>query len=253
MASGFRDFFSRDAVKYARFRPRYPAELFEWLATLPTARRVAWDCATGNGQAASMLRPHFSRVIGTDASRDQLRAAEVAPNISYCVCLAESASIAGATVDLVTVAQALHWLDQAAFLAEVERVVVPGGGAALAVWGYGRLRAASPVEQMVWHFQEATVGTYWPPGRRQIDEEYRRIVLPVSETKAPEFAIEAMLTLPELVGYIRTWSAVGRYQADRGHDPVALLEPELRGVWGNPDQARKITWPLFIRAGRLKQ
>jgi len=247
-----RDLFSRDSASYARFRPRYPAALFEWLATLPTAHRVAWDCATGSGQAASQLGPHFSSVIGTDASREQLREAPAAPNLSLCVCLAESASLATGSVDLVTVAQAFHWLDRTAFLAEVERVAVPGGNAALAVWGYGRLFANRDIEQVVRHFQDQTVGPYWPPERRQVDERYRGISLPIAEVAAPKFAIEARLTIEELVGYIGTWSAVTRYRADRGRDPLPILIHELGAAWGkDATEPHTITWPLFIRAGRI--
>lgn len=247
MAPGFRDLFSRDSAAYAKFRPRYPAQLFEWLATLPAGRRLAWDCATGNGQAATMLARHFERVVGTDASVEQLRAADAHPNLSYVVCLAEASSLRSGIVDLVTVAQAFHWLDHAAFFAEVNRVAAPG--AAVAIWGYARLIASPEINRLIGRFHDDTVGPYWTPERRQVEEGYRAAVIPIAEVEPPPLAIEASFTLPELLGYLGTWSAVARYRVARGHDPVELVEPELRQAWGG-EARRRIVWPLFVRAGR---
>lgn len=74
----FKDHFSAHSVEYARFRPRYPDELFRYLDAVAPARQSAWDCATGSGQAAVALATHFDRVVATDASaaRLGLRAAE---------------------------------------------------------------------------------------------------------------------------------------------------------------------------------
>lgn len=248
MTAGFRDFFSRDAAAYAQFRPRYPAPLFEWLATLPAQRRLGWDCATGNGQAAAGLSARFERVVGTDASTAQLRAATPAPRTRYVACLAEATAIAARCVDLVTVAQALHWLDRPRFFAEVDRVIAPGG--ALAVIGYARLRTEPGIERAVWRFQDKTVGPYWTPERRLVDLGYRGLVIPIEEVKAPPFAIAAGLTLEGLLGYVGTWSAVTRYREATGQDPMIGLAEELGPLWGDPGQARRVEWPLSVRAGR---
>ena len=246
----FRDHFSRDSSAYARFRPRYPAALFDWLAGLAPARRVAWDCATGNGQAATMLAAHFARVVASDASRDQVRAAERAPRIQYAVALGEASPLAGARVDLVTVAQALHWLDPRRLYAEVDRVLVPGG--VFAVWCYGLLGVTPAIDAAIAHFYEDVVGPYWPPERREVETGYRNFEIPIDEAPAPRFAIEAELTLSDLVGYVRTWSAVGRYLAEKDHDPVDPLADELAPLWGDPRAARPIIWPLSVRAGRWR-
>ena len=55
------DRFSDRAEAYSRHRPRYPDSLFEHLARLAPAPDHAWDCATGNGQAATGLVEHFAR------------------------------------------------------------------------------------------------------------------------------------------------------------------------------------------------
>src|SRR5215470_15770711 len=133
---GFKDHFSASAAGYATFRPKYPAELFDFVAALPERRRVAWDCATGNGQAALPLAERFDRVVATDASAEQIAHATPHPRVSYGVGLADESGLDGESVDLVTVAQALHWLALDRFFAEVRRVVVEGG--VLAVWCYTR-------------------------------------------------------------------------------------------------------------------
>ncbi len=248
-ARGFKDLFSRDSSSYAKFRPSYPRELIAWVAGLPRGRRLAWDCATGNGQAAALLAGYFDRVVATDASRAQLRAATRTSRVAYAAGLAEQVPLAAGQVDLVTVAQALHWFDLPRFFAELDRITAPG--AALAIWGYARLRASPDLDAAIDRFHDETVGPYWSTERKLVDEGYRSFQLPMVEVPAPPLAIEATLTLAELLGYLRTWSAVGKYHSVHGSDPVTALEPELAACWGAA-AARRVAWPLFIRAGRWR-
>src|SRR4029077_8666035 len=76
--------------EYAKFRPHYPDELFEHLASISARHELAWDCATGNGQAAVGLARHFEKVIATDASAQQIESAEPDKRISYRVAPAEA-------------------------------------------------------------------------------------------------------------------------------------------------------------------
>ncbi|MGQ0703890.1 MAG: class I SAM-dependent methyltransferase [Gemmatimonadales bacterium] len=217
---------------------------------MPARRRLAWDCGTGSGQAATLLVSQFDRVIGSDASLKQLQAADPAPGLHYLVGLAESSAIASRSVDLVTVAQALHWLDRPRFFAEVKRVAAPG--AALAVWGYNRLETAREITPLLREFHQVTVGPCWPPERKLVDQRYQGVEIPIEEVTAPPFAIEADLTLPALLGYLGTWSAVARYRETRGHDPVEPFGQELARVWGDPNTQRRVKWPLFVRAGTVR-
>jgi SAM-dependent methyltransferase len=246
--AGFADHFSRDPAAYAKFRPRYPETLFTWLATLPEHRRRVWDCATGSGQAAVPLSRHFELVLASDASRGQLRSAEPAPRVRYFAGLGESSPLPARSIDLVTVAQAMHWLDPARFTAEAGRVLSPGG--ALAVWGYGMLRVEGPVGRTMARFYTETVGPYWPPERAIVETGFRSVSLPIHEATPPPLAMEAGLTLDALAGYVRTWSAVGRYITAHARDPVAELVEEIGPLWGPPEQPRLVRWPLAIRAGR---
>jgi SAM-dependent methyltransferase len=248
MTPAFRDHFASAAPAYAAFRPRYPAALFAALAEHAPGRHVAWDCATGNGQAAIGLAEHFEQVVATDASSAQLGAALPHPRVSYRRAPADASGLAPRSVELVTVAQALHWLDRPPFYVEARRVLVPGG--VVAVWCYGLLELGTGLDEPIHAFYERTVGPYWPPERALVDSGYRTIEFPFAELALPPVTMEAELTLRELGGYLGTWSAVLRYRSAVGHDPVAPLLDRLGLAWGGLER-RRARWPLAIRAGRV--
>lgn len=243
---GFRDHFSGIAAAYATFRPQYPAELFAALAGAVRRRGTAWDCATGNGQAAMGLAPHFERVIGTDGSAAQLTAALPHPRVRYLCALAESAPLAAGSVDLVASAQALHWFDIARFFAEARRVLAPGG--IVAVWCYGLAEINPAIDGEVHRFYTETVGPYWPPQRKLVETGYRDVPFPFAELVLPPFAIVQELTLAAFAGYVRTWSATQRYDAAHRRDPVPDLVGSLARLWGSTTLT--VRWPLSVRAGR---
>ncbi|HEX2190266.1 MAG TPA: class I SAM-dependent methyltransferase, partial [Longimicrobiaceae bacterium] len=206
------------------------------------------DCATGSGQAALGLAEHFARVAATDASAEQVAHAQPHPRVEYRVAPAERCGLPGRSADLVTVAQALHWFDLPAFHREARRVLRPGG--LLAAWGYGNpVLPDAALDDVLADFYDRVVGPYWPPERRLLLEGYASVPFPFRETPAPPLAIEADLTLQELAGYLRTWSATSRYVAAHGADPVVALLAELRPGWGDPATARRVRWPLAVRAG----
>src|SRR5215475_11590766 len=126
-AMGFKDHFSRQAANYAKFRPRYRRELFDYLASIAPGRELAWDCGTGNGQAAVGLASVFDRVIATDASKKQIANAEPHNRVEYHVAPAENSGIPSGTIDLIMVAQALHWFDLDRFYGQAGRVLKPDG------------------------------------------------------------------------------------------------------------------------------
>lgn len=245
----FRDHFSGAPAEYAAFRPRYPDALFRALARLAPGRELAWDCATGSGQAALGLAPYFRRVVATDASAAQLRAAEPHERVEYRLAVAEHGGLEDASVHLLTVAQALHWFDLEAFYREARRVLAPGG--VLAAWCYGLLRVHPEVDPLLERFYTEEVGPYWPPERALVDAGYAGLPFPFRELEVPRVSLEQEMTLWALAGYLRTWSAVQRYRAARGSDPVAPLLEALASWWGEPEQARRVEWPLHVRAGTV--
>lgn len=244
--------FSGHAADYAAWRPRYPQALFEWLAAVAPARRVAWDCATGNGQAAHGLVNEFARVIATDASPDQLANADPHPRIEYRHATAEQSGLRDGAVDVVTVAQALHWFDIPAFFTEVERVLAPGG--VVAAWSYALARVSPKMDAIVETFYNRTVGPYWSPRRRLVDTGYATVAIPdaFEEMEPPNLEMEATWTLERFTAYLRTWSAVQSFIAEHGRDPVEQLQYELRPYWGEPHVTRRVRWPLAIRAARRR-
>lgn len=247
-AAVFPDHFSGVAEGYARFRPGYPAALFAWLAERAPGRGLAWDCATGSGQAAPGLAEHFARVVATDASAEQVAHAAPHPRVEYRVAPAERSGLPDGSADLVAVAQALHWLDLPAFYREARRVLRPGG--LLAAWCYVRLTLSDPaLDRAFAALYDDVLGPYWPPERRWVEEGYAGLPFPFREVAAPALAIEARLTLDELAGYLGTWSATRRHREATGRDPVPDAVEALRRGWGDPAAPRPVRWPLAVRAG----
>ena len=246
----FRDHFSQGSAAYAEFRPRYPTVLFDWLASLAPARRVAWDAATGNGQAALPLAARFERVVATDASAAQLREAAPHARIEYRVARAEDGGLPDASVDLLVVAQAAHWFELPAFHAQAARALVPRG--IVALWCYGLLAIEPHLDEQLHAFYVDIVGPYWPPERRLVDEGYCGVAFPYDELAAPAFTMEHDLTLPALSGYLGTWSAVQGFRKERGSDPVEPFVRELALAWGEAARPRRVRWPLHLRVGRKR-
>jgi SAM-dependent methyltransferase len=246
----FHDHFSRDSAGYARYRPRYPGALFDWLASTVTARDLAWDCATGNGQAAAGLAERFGRVVATDASPDQLRHATPGPNIEYRQAGADASGLPAQSVDLVTCAQALHWLPREAFFAEARRVLRPGSP--VAVWGYHiALVREAEIDAAIRHFHDEVVGPYWPPERRLVLDRFATIEFPFSQIEAPEFEMRCDWTLDDFAHYLGTQSATNRYRsAHDGADPVPDLVAAIETRWGGRQVVRDVYFPVFMRAGR---
>jgi SAM-dependent methyltransferase len=245
-APAFKDHFSRHADAYARYRPDYPAALFAWLARLAPNTDRAWDCATGNGQAAVALAEHFARVAATDASEEQVRNARPHPRVEYRAAPAERSGLEDGSVDLITVAQALHWFDLPAFYAEADRVLVPGG--VLAVWAYELFRATPEIDAAVNRLYRDIVGPYWPPDRKIIETGYAGIELPFERVEAPPFWMEKRWSADDAAGYLGTWSATRRYVEANGHDPVPLIADELAAAWGPGE--RIVRWPLILLVSR---
>jgi ubiquinone/menaquinone biosynthesis C-methylase UbiE len=244
-----KDHFSGHAACYQQFRPNYPDQLFAYLAALCPAHDLAWDCATGNGQAAVALAPHFEHVIATDASAQQVDQAQANPKVKYLVAPADKSPLQDGAVDLITVAQALHWFELSSFYREVRRVAKPGG--LLAVWCY-QLHSITPlIDAVVMSLYSGIVGEFWPPERKIVEDGYKSLAFPFDELKTPEFRMVHSWDLEHLVGYIGSWSATQRYRKQHGKDPVALILDELKSAWGDPTQKRDVIWPLDVRVGRV--
>lgn len=247
----FADHFSKHATDYAKYRPGYPRELFSWLQSLNSTHELAWDVGTGNGQAAVELAKNFSQVIATDPSAAQIKNALAHERVEYQVSSAEQCTLSDASVDLVTVAQALHWFDFDKFYAQVHRVLKPDG--VIAAWTYTLNEIDAAVDTVVRHYYNDIVGQYWPVERRYIDACYRDIPFPFIEIAAPAIKMQTQWSLKDYLGYLRTWSASQHYQQAMHGDPVELIAQPLREAWGGSDAVRIVNWPIYIRAGKTRK
>ena len=244
----FADHFSSGAENYSKFRPEYPDELFSYLSSLCPSGDLAWDCATGSGQAAVKLARHFRWVIATDASEKQIGNAGHHRRVLYEVALADNAPIKTTSVDLITVAQALHWFPLEAFFSEARRVLKRGG--IIAVWSYNLLSVSEDVDDVIKKLYQKIVGEYWPKERVLVEKGYKDIVLPFDEILPPLFHMSALWSFERLTGYLGTWSAVRRYREKRHADPVSLIHDELRDKWGEAGSVRSVIWPLTVKIGK---
>lgn len=242
--------YSHVAEYYSISRPGYPEELFEWLASLVERREVAWDTATGSGQAAVSLARHFQRVIATDISEEQIRHAKPHPRIEYRAAAAEASGLPDDSVDLVVSAAALHWFDLDRFYAEVRRVARPGG--VLAAWTYHVAYVEPPFDQVFGPFYRDVVAPYFAPGARLVDDRYEAITLPGSAIDASSYWASVNWTSPEILRFVRTWSGVQTYMEATGRNPVPELAPAIEEVCGSPDAVHELRWPLYLKVARLK-
>ena len=245
----FANYFGPRSALYVAARPRYPLAVFHFLAMTAERTHLAWDCATGNGQAATGLADRFLRVVATDPSEEMIGQAVPHKRVLYTVAKYET-RLADKSVDLVTVAQALHWLELDPFLKEARRVLVPGG--VLAAWCYSNCRTALEIDEIFDHFYNIILGPYWPLERKHIENGYQSIALPIDELPAPPFEMVEEWTLAQYLGYVRTWSGVAKCIAARGEQPVLEFEAAIRETWGNPRLRRAIRWPLHFRIGQLR-
>ena len=246
MTPAFKDHFSTQSESYAQYRPTYPTGLFEYLSEIAAGHGAAWDCATGNGQAAIALTAHFENVIATDASQAQIDAAITHPKIDYRVASAESSGLGGDAVDLITVGQAFHWFDEVAFFKEARRVLK--GDGVLAIWCYELCAVNAECDAIVATLYGEIVDQYWPPERTLIEQGYVGVEMPGLVLPVPDFQMTLSWHASDMIGYLRTWSACQRYEAERGKDPVSEIEAQLLAAWGK--RMRRVVWPLTIKASR---
>jgi SAM-dependent methyltransferase len=243
------DYFARQAGHYSRHRPLYPDELFSHLAGLCQRHDLAWDVGAGSGQAAVGVARHFAQVLATDASGEQIAHARSHPNVTYRQAPAYSSGLEDGSVDLVTVATALHWFDLEAFYAEVRRVLRPGG--LIAVWGYQDTRVDTSVNSVLVRYRKEVVGQDWGFQVGLLTEQYRTIPFPFEEVTAPAHLVaRADMALEDVLGYLESWSATQRHRERTGQDPIEAIRADLAATWGDSQTVRVVEWPLFMRIGR---
>ena len=245
----FKDHFSGHAETYAQARPSYPDALFDFLQAQCASHDLAWDCATGNGQAAEALARIFKQVIATDGSAEQIAQARPAANIVYRQAAAEERFLEANSCDLITVAQALHWFDLEAFFRNVEHSLKADG--VLAVWNYGVHTINASIDAVVTRLYEDILGDYWPPERRLVENHYRDIEFPFVTSIEEGLSMERDWNMQQLRDYLHSWSALQRFMGKNGSDPFLFIEDDLKRAWGNDGEKRyRVVWPLTVIVAR---
>jgi SAM-dependent methyltransferase len=243
--------FAERSADYAAARPTYPHALFDWIAGQCSAREAAWDCATGNGQAALGLAAHFATVHATDISLEQVAHGFAAPNIVYAAAPAERSGFAPASFDAVTVAQALHWFDFPLFWDELRRVARPG--AFFCAWGYSWFDPEPELDAALLAPLRLLLEPFWAPANRLLWSGYRSadIAFPFDRLPTPPFRIEVAWRLADLVAYVRTWSAAKTTQRtpDAAAEMAALFHAAERRV--DPEKLFPLSMPLSLLAARI--
>lgn len=242
------DNFSTKSDLYAKYRPSYPAELFEFINSLVANKERAWDCGTGTGLLASELAKTFKEVYATDISQSQLDNAVRADNIFYSLQPSEKTNFKNNQFDVITVAQAIHWFDFDKFYDEVRRVAKKDS--ILCVAGYAIIRISDEIDNLIDEFFHKVLGQYWDKERKYLDEHYRYIPFPFEEIQTPEYENKLKWTMEHFIGYLNTWSAVRHFIKDKGFNPVDDLIPEISKNWGDKDE-KDVRFPILLRIGRI--
>lgn len=243
-----KDNFSKQSSQYSKFRPQYPDEMIAYLISFVKNKSVALDIATGNGQVAYKLSPFFETVYGIDISQNQLNNAVPAENIIYKVSSAENTFFKNQELDLITIAQAIHWFDFDLFHKEIDRILKPEG--IIAVLGYGLFSTNANSDEIIRDFYYNIVGPYWDVERKYLDENYKTIPFRFEEIVTQPFVNHFEWTFEQLIGYLETWSATQHYISKNNKNPVDLIYKDLKKYWQENDQ--KVTFPLLLRMGKLK-
>ena len=248
-----KNIFSQDSSVYATSRPTYPPALFNWIFEHCRNYRNAWDCATGNGQAAIALSDRFERVFATDISEEQLQQAKRASNVEYTRSPAEDSGFEVGQFDLVVVAQALHWFDFKKFWNEVSRVA--SKDAFFCACGYAWMSTESDLDQKFIEEYRQIISSFWASNNKILWDGYQSddIAFPAKLTRLapPEFSIELSWTFDQLASYMSTWSASKRCFHDqlRGNALESLVSKVRRSV--DPDHIFNVRMPLSLVAAKL--
>lgn len=261
--------FLKQAKQYAATRPAYPPELFDFIASKTARHDLAWDVGTGSGQAIPPLAKLYKDVVGTDTSAQQLSYAPRLPNVRYVHTPPDlpldgihAAVAPPGSVDLVTVAQAFHWLDLPRFYAQVRSVLrapqPQQAAGVLAAWCYTEPCVDAAVDDAFWRLYNGSQ-PYWAPNRRLVDDRYSGVDFPFdpvdgeAHTGPFEFSTERRMDLDGYLAYITSWSA---YQTAKEKGVELLDEATVCGfadAWGGDRvEVKTVRYPIFLRIGKVR-
>lgn len=244
----FKDHFSNQSTSYHNFRPTYPKELFDFIFSLTPEHELAWDCACGSGQASNDIAKGFLQVIASDASQAQLAQAQGSTNVRFECFPAECSSFEKNSVDVICVAQALHWFQFDKFFEECKRVLKPH--APLVVWSYGLSSISAEIDQLCLELYQGKLDQYWPAERRLVENAYASIEFPFKQViRHSQFSMQQEWSREQFIGYLRSWSATQGYINAGYENPLIDFEKELDKYW-KASVIKTIHWPLIVIEAR---
>ncbi|WP_420643578.1 class I SAM-dependent methyltransferase [Candidatus Leptofilum sp.] len=241
--------FSDKSEIYLNARPRYPEKLYSILVDLCENHERVWDAACGNGQASIDLANHFTKVLATDISNQQIANAIAHPKVEYSVQPSESTNFKESSFDLVCVAQALHWFDFEKFWPEVHRVLKPNG--IFAAWGYSWFKILGEIDAIIEQAFMKKLEPYWAKQNQLLWDHYIDVPFPFLPQNMPPIEMSMYWDLNELFAYLHSWSATRRCMAAQGDAFFVDSYEKVAEVWGQPDQKRKVVMDFCVMAGRF--
>lgn len=265
---------------YSSARPTYPQELFDYLFEYhnrhSASREIAVDVACGPGEATHPLVGHFDKVIGTDSSQVMVKkASEKYPEITFEVSKAETFShelgLDLHSVDLIIVAEGIHWFDLSKFFAEAHRALKPNG--TLAYWGYcdssivGHPDATKTLIEF--SYGDKYLGPYWEqPGRTNLrnriptepptelftaverhDRNESGHLPPAGGKNSDRFVLRKEVPLSSLLKYIYSWSSYHNWRKENPDAPDIAQEfiTKLKEANGWTDSTLlTLQWDTFL-------
>uniref|UniRef100_A0A2N9GDF8 Methyltransferase type 11 domain-containing protein n=1 Tax=Fagus sylvatica TaxID=28930 RepID=A0A2N9GDF8_FAGSY len=235
------ELFIKQAEQYAEGRPSYPQELFDFIASKTPSHDLAWDVGAGSGQAARSLAGIYKNVIATDTSPKQLQFAPKLPNIRYqqtpptmSIAELEGNVAPQSSIDVVTIAQAIHWFDLPNFYQQVRWILKKPHGI-IAAWCYTAPEVNDSVDAVFQPYYNIAAEPYWEPPRKLVDNKYTTIDFPFEPVDGADHT--------------------GPFQFLR-EKGVELLSndviEEFKRAWTEDGQDKKVVkFPIYLKIGRV--
>jgi trans-aconitate methyltransferase len=247
--------FGAAAQAYSTYRPPYSREIFERIMKHVPAdhRHCALDLGAGTGKATGPLAEYFSEIVAVEPDRRMAeKILKAAPRAMVCISSAEDFSQPDASVDLVNIATALHWMDVPRVMENVTRWLRHDG--ILAVYGSEFPKTPDPVKAIV----REEFRQRWDTFR---DERLRRKEFPQSIVRATpgldvfqEDAISHVdpMTAAEFTGFCRSTSYGGAYGRSTADEEAYWrdLERRFREAW--PEEKFPVDSRFYLILARKK-
>ncbi len=233
---------------YKAGRPGYPEELFGYLHSLCEDHELAWDAGCGTGQATVALAKYFRRVIGTDISHSQIGNAEKHERVEYSVQPAEKTDIEEGSVDLVTVATALHWFEHHRFWREVKRVLKPEG--VFAAWGYSWFKIDEKLDHTLKKVLLEKIEPFWPEKNKLLWDGYRGLEIPLEKISGPTYRLILNWNFRQLFQYLESWSAVDKAKSEYGSQFIEKVKEDVLSAWGDEEEEKEVSMDVVTTVHR---